>query len=72
MKLEDHYKQTGEAKRFQEYIDSNEWANPGNTQGVEYDLESISTVPVSMYVGNDDFICGPTVSAQESERIPTL
>ena len=49
-----------------------DWSNPGNTEGTLYDLEGISSVPVSMFVAGADVGCEATVAQTESERISTL
>ena len=59
--------QTGEAKRFQEYVDN--WANPGNTEGTLYPIDTIDTVPVSFFTAEYDQICDPSVAVTESAKI---
>ena len=49
-----------------------DWSSPANTEGTLYDLEGISSVAVSMYVGSADSICDPAVAIAESERFSTL
>ena len=70
LKNDDHWKQTSEANRFQEYVEN--WANPGNTEGALYKLDGIQRLPVSMYVAENDMICDPAVAFKESEKIQTL
>ena len=70
LKLDDHWKQTSEANRFQEYVEN--WANPGNTEGALYELDGIKNLPVSMYVAENDMICEAAVAQKESEKIQTL
>ena len=70
MKLDDHWKQTAEASRFQEYVEN--WANPGNTDGDLYALDGIKRLPVSMYVAENDMICESAVAYKESQKMQTL
>ena len=44
--------QTGEAKRFQEYVDN--WSNPDNIEGTLYPIDTIDTVPVSIFAAQND------------------
>ena len=59
-----------EATRFQEYVEN--WSNPGNMEAPLYPIDSISKVPVSIYVGEDDFLCTPKVSEEYSKQMATL
>ena len=70
LKNEDHWKQTEEAKRFQEYVE--DWENPGKTEGTIYKLDNIKRLPVSMFVAENDKICDAPVAFKESQKIKTL
>ena len=52
LKVEDHAMQTGEAKRFQEYVDN--WSSPDNIEGTLYPIDTIDTVPVSIFAAEND------------------
>ena len=65
-----HFSQIREAVRFQEYVEN--WSNPGNMEAPLYRIDQISKVPVSIYVGEIDFICTPQVAEEYSEQFGTL
>ena len=48
----DHWTQIILTQRFQEYVD--DWSYPDTYAGTLFDMEAISTIPVSMIVGEDD------------------
>ena len=67
-RLSSHISQVVSAQRFQPYID-----DFSTTQVSEqYDLESISTIPISLIVADGDEVCLPAQAETLGGRLKTL
>ena len=58
IKLGDHWNQMTWNNSFQSYVD--DWADPDNIAGTEYNLGNLDLLSVSMYVGENDAPCPPS------------
>lgn len=54
-KNNDHWLQGMETQRFQPYVE--DWAYPDTHEATEYDLSAIQSMPISLFVGENDETC---------------
>ena len=68
-KLTDHWSQQLPAGQFQQFVDN--WSET-NKIGTPYNLEGISKIEVSTFVGESDAICSANAAREAAQRIGTL
>ena len=70
VKLSSHVGQIVAAQSFQEYTEYTE--DGGLKSYVPYDLESISTIPISLIIADGDKVCLPSQANSLAARLSTL
>ena len=70
IKLGDHWNQMTWNNSFQSYVD--DWSDPDNIAGTEYNLGNLDLLSVSMYVGENDAPCPPSEAQKRVDIIPSM
>ena len=69
-KNNDHWLQGMLTQRFQPYNEN--WAFPDNYEVTEYDLSVIDSMPISLFIGEDDESCGAEFAYNLADQLSTL
>ena len=69
-KNNDHWLQGTLTQRFQPYNEN--WAFPDNYDVDEYDLSVIDSMPISLFIGQEDTSCGAEFNLDLADQLSTL
>ena len=65
----DHWLQNTITQRYQEYVED---FSPENYEAPLYPIESLSTIPLTLIIGDGDDVCQPERAYETAETIPTI